>query len=88
MNVDRHQAGQRIDAGDGPPEYLLTSAAAAQAGVSVATLRAYEASGLVRPLRTAHGVRLFTQADVEKVKQIYRARLERHGKTGARREQP
>jgi DNA-binding transcriptional MerR regulator len=71
-----------------PLTYFQSTAAAARAGVSTATLRAYEADGLIKPLRTATGLRLFTQADIDRVKQIYRARQERHGRTGVRREQP
>jgi hypothetical protein len=78
-----------VTTNDGPAGtaavYFQTTAAAARAGVSLATLRAYEVDGLIRPLRTATGVRLFTQTDIDSVRQIYQARQERHGKTGIRR---
>jgi hypothetical protein len=67
------------DQGDAErPAYFQTTAAAARAGVSLATLRARELDGLVTPLRTATGVRLFTVADID------RARQDRHGRTGSR----
>lgn len=57
-------------------EELFSCAAAAQeCGVSAATLRYLERCGVVKPLRvndTAHEVRVFTQADIQRVLEHYR----------------
>lgn len=66
------------------PGYFQATAVAARTGVSLATLRAYALEGLIRPLRTASRVRLFTAANRDRVREIYRARRERHGTTGSR----
>jgi MerR family transcriptional regulator, thiopeptide resistance regulator len=62
-------------------ELLSISDASAKTGLSADTLRQYEADGLIRPLRSSRGIRLFTAADVETAKKIAAARRERHGRT-------
>jgi DNA-binding transcriptional MerR regulator len=54
-------------------------------GLSAASLRNYERDGLIRPLRTAKGTRLYRMQDLELAKQIYKARMQRTGATGIRR---
>ena len=54
-------------------------------GLSAAVLRRYESDGLIRPLRTARGARLYRMSDLDRAKQIYKSRLQRHGATGQRR---
>jgi hypothetical protein len=70
------------------PELFQAARAAALAGVSSHTMRQYAEDGLIRPLRTVSGTRLYTMADIEQAKRIYQARCERHGKTGHRRTTP
>ncbi len=48
----------------------MISVAAELAGVHPQTLRMYEQKGLVRPMRTAGNTRLYSDADVERVRLI------------------
>ncbi len=48
----------------------MISVAAELAGVHPQTLRIYEQKGLVRPMRTAGNTRLYSDADVERVRLI------------------
>jgi MerR family transcriptional regulator/heat shock protein HspR len=48
----------------------MISVAAELAGVHPQTLRMYEQRGLVRPMRTAGNTRLYSDADVERVRLI------------------
>ena len=67
-------------------EYLSLSTAAALAGVSGQTLWAYEAQGVLGPIKRDNtGRRLYTLADVEAAKKVNEQRLARHGRTGRRR---
>lgn len=55
-------------------EYIKTGELSQEAGVNKETLRFYERKGLLEaPKRTEAGYRLFTQADVERVKFIKNA---------------
>jgi DNA-binding transcriptional MerR regulator len=57
----------------------------AMTGISADALRRYEADGLLRPLRTARGVRLYRESDINLARLIYVQRSKRHGLTGRRR---
>jgi MerR family transcriptional regulator/heat shock protein HspR len=46
------------------------SVAAGMVGTGVQNLRAYEKAGLVDPQRTAGGTRLYSLADIERLRQI------------------
>lgn len=51
------------------PRYVI-SVAARLVGVSPRTLRSYEAAGLVEPQRTEGNRRLYSDADIERVRRI------------------
>jgi MerR family transcriptional regulator, heat shock protein HspR len=51
------------------PMYMI-SIAAELSGMHPQTLRTYEAKGLVRPKRTPGGTRLYSEADVERLRII------------------
>ncbi len=53
------------------PRYMI-SIAAELAGLHPQTLRMYEARGLVRPARTPGGTRLYSEADVERLRLVQR----------------
>lgn len=53
------------------PRYMI-SVAADLVGMHPQTLRMYEAKGLVRPGRTPGGTRLYSDADVERLRLIQR----------------
>jgi MerR family transcriptional regulator/heat shock protein HspR len=53
------------------PIYMI-SVAADLVGMHPQTLRMYEAKGLVRPQRTPGGTRLYSEADVERLRIIQR----------------
>jgi MerR family transcriptional regulator/heat shock protein HspR len=53
------------------PIYMI-SVAAELVGMHPQTLRIYEATGLVRPQRTAGGTRLYSEADIERLQIIGR----------------
>ncbi len=57
------------------PMYMI-SVAAELAGMHPQTLRAYENKGLVRPKRTPGGTRLYSEADVERLRIIQRLTTE------------
>jgi MerR family transcriptional regulator/heat shock protein HspR len=57
------------------PIYMI-SVAAELAGMHPQTLRAYESKGLVRPKRTPGGTRLYSEADVERLRVIQRLTTE------------
>jgi MerR family transcriptional regulator/heat shock protein HspR len=50
----------------------MISIAAELAGLHPQTLRMYEAKGLVRPARTPGGTRLYSEADIERLRLIQR----------------
>ena len=53
------------------PRYMI-SVAAELAGLHPQTLRMYEQRGLVRPARTPGGTRLYSEADVERLRLVQR----------------
>ena len=53
------------------PRYMI-SVAAELVGMHPQTLRMYETKGLVRPQRTPGGTRLYSEADVERLRIIQR----------------
>ena len=55
----------------GRPRYMI-SVAAELVGMHPQTLRIYEQKGLVRPKRTAGNTRLYSDADVERLRLIQR----------------
>jgi len=57
------------------PMYMI-SVAAELAGMHPQTLRTYETKGLVRPKRTPGGTRLYSEADVERLRIIQRLTTE------------
>jgi MerR family transcriptional regulator, heat shock protein HspR len=57
------------------PRYMI-SVAADLVGMHPQTLRLYEAKGLVRPGRTPGGTRLYSDADVERLRLIQRLTTE------------
>jgi MerR family transcriptional regulator/heat shock protein HspR len=56
---------------DDSPRYMI-SVAAEMVGMHPQTLRIYEQKGLVRPKRTAGNTRLYSDADVERLRLIQR----------------
>src|SRR5438067_7698587 len=57
------------------PRYMI-SVAAELVGMHPQTLRIYESKGLVRPQRTPGGTRLYSEADVERLRIIQRLTTE------------
>jgi len=57
------------------PRYMI-SVAAELVGMHPQTLRLYEAKGLVRPGRTPGGTRLYSDADIERLRLIQRLTTE------------
>jgi len=60
---------------DERPRYMI-SVAAELVGMHPQTLRIYEAKGLVRPKRTAGNTRLYSEADLERLRLIQRLTTE------------
>jgi MerR family transcriptional regulator/heat shock protein HspR len=60
---------------DERPRYMI-SVAAELVGMHPQTLRIYEAKGLVRPKRTPGGTRLYSEADLERLRLIQRLTTE------------
>ena len=60
---------------DERPRYMI-SVAADLVGMHQQTLRMYEAKGLVRPQRTAGNTRLYSEADIERLRVIQRLTTE------------
>jgi MerR family transcriptional regulator/heat shock protein HspR len=60
---------------DDRPRYMI-SVAAELVGMHPQTLRIYEAKGLVRPRRTPGGTRLYSEADLERLRLIQRLTTE------------
>lgn len=56
---------------DERPRYMI-SVAAELVGMHPQTLRIYEAKGLLRPSRTPGGTRLYSEADLERLRLIQR----------------
>ena len=57
------------------PRYMI-SVAAEQVGMHPQTLRLYESKGLLRPGRTPGGTRLYSDADIERLRLIQRLTVE------------
>jgi len=57
------------------PRYMI-SVAAERVGMHPQTLRLYETRGLVRPSRTPGGTRLYSDADVERLRLVQRLTTE------------
>ena len=57
------------------PRYMI-SVAADLVGMHPQTLRMYESKGLVRPGRTPGGTRLYSDADIERLRLIHRLTTE------------
>jgi len=57
------------------PMYMI-SVAAELANMHPQTLRTYEAKGLVRPKRTPGGTRLYSEADIERLRIVQRLTTE------------
>ncbi len=57
------------------PRYMI-SVAAELVGMHPQTLRLYETKGLVRPARTSGGTRLYSDADIERLRLIQRLTTE------------
>ena len=57
------------------PRYMI-SVAAELVGMHPQTLRIYEAKGLVRPGRTPGGTRLYSERDLERLREIQRLTTE------------
>ncbi len=62
-------------AADERPRYMI-SVAAELVGMHPQTLRIYETKGLVRPSRTSGNTRLYSEADVERLRLIQRLTTE------------
>jgi MerR family transcriptional regulator/heat shock protein HspR len=60
---------------DTTPRYMI-SVAAELVGMHPQTLRLYESKGLVRPARTPGGTRLYSDADVERLRLVQRLTTE------------
>ena len=60
---------------DDRPRYMI-SVAADLVGMHPQTLRIYENKGLVRPKRTPGGTRLYSEADIERLRVIQRLTTE------------
>ena len=60
---------------DDKPRYMI-SVAAGLVGMHPQTLRIYEQKGLVRPQRTSGNTRLYSEADLERLKLIQRLTTE------------
>ncbi len=63
-----------MDAGDRP--IYMISVAADLVGMHPQTLRMYETKGLVRPKRTPGGTRLYSEADIERLRIVQRLTTE------------
>lgn len=57
------------------PRYMI-SVAAGLVGMHPQTLRMYETKGLVRPARTPGGTRLYSDADIERLRLVQRLTTE------------
>jgi len=57
--------------------FYLIGSVAEQAGVAPGTVRDYCRQGLLKPIRDSAGRRLFVDADVRRVREIYLANMAR-----------
>ena len=60
------------DADDRDEPAFIISVAARMLGVHAQTLRYYERAGLVAPSRSRGRIRLYSQADIERIRQVQR----------------
>jgi MerR family transcriptional regulator, heat shock protein HspR len=60
---------------DHRPRYMI-SVAAERVGMHPQTLRLYETKGLVRPARTPGGTRLYSDADIDRLRLVQRLTAE------------
>ena len=60
---------------DDRPRYMI-SVAAELVGMHPQTLRIYESKGLVRPRRTAGNTRLYSERDLDRLREIQRLTTE------------
>ena len=60
----------------------LIAAAAERAGVCVGTVRMYCLRGQLQPTLDSSGRRLFVDADIDRIRAIYRENLSRRGSRG------
>src|SRR5581483_6018765 len=80
---DRRDRRRRDPLGEGAhrmnaqerPIYMI-SVAAELVGMHPQTLRMYEAKGLIRPQRTPGGTRLYSEADIERLRIVQRLTTE------------
>jgi MerR family transcriptional regulator, heat shock protein HspR len=72
MNSERRSSNRRSRSGDDPRAraVYVISVAAELAGVHPQTLRLYERKGLLDPSRTEGGSRRFSDADLDRLRQI------------------
>jgi len=68
-----------------PGTLYSTTDAILISGLSADCLRRYEKDGLIHPIRTARGARLYRLRDLDTAKQVYADRAKRCGMTGTRR---
>lgn len=67
--MNREPRAERRQAADTTPKYMI-GVAAALLDLHPQTLRMYEARGIVRPRRTAGGTRLYSDADLTRVRRV------------------
>ena len=70
MTAMRNDSG-RDDHGQDEPVYVI-SIAARIVGMHAQTLRQYERLGLVEPKRTVGNIRMYSQADIARMRQVQR----------------
>lgn len=70
MARNRGNAGDAVD-DDDQPIYVI-SIAARLVGMHQQTLRYYERAGLVEPSRTGGNIRMYSNSDIERIRQIQR----------------
>jgi MerR family transcriptional regulator, heat shock protein HspR len=75
MSVRRVQATTRIELSDDRGVFMI-SVAAELAEMHPQTLRMYEQRGLITPKRSPKGTRLYSQADVERLRRIQELTVE------------
>jgi MerR family transcriptional regulator/heat shock protein HspR len=68
-NRDENGQGPRI--GDDEPMYVI-SIAARLVGMHQQTLRYYEKAGLIRPKRTGGNIRMYSNADIQRIRTAQR----------------
>lgn len=68
---DRENAESTGDIGDDEPCYVI-SIAARLVGVHQQTLRYYERAGLIQPKRTPGNIRMYSNSDIQRIRQAQR----------------